>query len=270
MKKLFIIPVLLMTNYVYAQNYNMVSDNACAYMEINTDYGNLPRFNFKGTQWIEGRNGQEYKIQIINNCPTRVMAIVSVDGLNVLNGERANFRQSGYVLNPSSSYEIRGWRKSNQSVANFYFTYPEDSYSNRVGKNTELGVIGAAFFAEKQENFVYPMPRAEMDNDTRMKEHSRKSNSPSVASASREMSKSHNESSDLGTGWGDTSYSPVYSTSFIKESSNPFSVIKVKYDTYENLVRIGAIPYYYHRNRNYYEPDAFPGEYAPEPPRRWR
>ena len=43
-----------------------------------------------------------------------------------------------------------------------------------------------------------------------------------------------------------------------------------EYDTYENLVRIGAIPYYYHRNRKYYEPDAFPGEYAPEPPRRWR
>lgn len=51
-----------------------------------------------------------------------LFAVVSVDGVNVVSGETASVRQSGYVLDPWRGVRIRGWRKSLDEIASFYFT----------------------------------------------------------------------------------------------------------------------------------------------------
>jgi len=85
----------------------------------------------------------------------RLLAVVSVDGVNVVTGESASPDQSGYVLDPGDYVNIQGWRKDLDRTAAFYFSDPADSYAARTGRPNDLGVIGVALFRERE---VEPAP----------------------------------------------------------------------------------------------------------------
>src|SRR5207249_7145205 len=86
-----------------------------------------------------------------NRLREDVLTVVSVDGVNVISGESADPGQTGYVLSPSRSYDILGWRKSLAETAAFYFTALSDSYAARTGRPDNVGVVGVAVFRRKQE-----------------------------------------------------------------------------------------------------------------------
>jgi hypothetical protein len=79
----------------------------------------------------------------------RVLAVVSVDGVNVITGEDADPDQSGYVIEPDATVDIQGWRKDFERTAAFYFTDVGDAYASRTGRPGNLGVIGIAAFRER-------------------------------------------------------------------------------------------------------------------------
>ncbi len=112
----------------------------------------------RGEYWIAGQPGAKYAIQIRNSQGSRVLAVTSVDGLNVLSGETADFGQSGYVFESGQRYGIEGWRKSDQEIAAFVFTASGDSYAERVGKPHDMGVIGVALFRERPPVALYSPP----------------------------------------------------------------------------------------------------------------
>ena len=64
-------------------------------------------------------------------------------------GETANWSQTGYVLAPGQGYDIKGWRKSLQRMAAFFFTEHQNSYAARTGRPDNVGVIGVAVFRRK-------------------------------------------------------------------------------------------------------------------------
>jgi hypothetical protein len=109
----------------------------------------LPVYFSQGQYWVAGQPGAKYAIQIRNSRGSRVLAVTSVDGLNVLSGETADFGQSGYVFESGQRYGIDGWRKSDSEVAAFVFTASGDSYAERIGKPRDVGVIGVALFRER-------------------------------------------------------------------------------------------------------------------------
>jgi len=96
------------------------------------------------------RPGNEYAIRIRNCSDRRVLAVVSVDGVNVVTGETAAPEQSGYVIEPYGYVTIEGWRKSLERTAAFYFSDPGDAYATRTGRPDDLGVIGVALFRERE------------------------------------------------------------------------------------------------------------------------
>src|SRR5256885_11315207 len=108
-----------------------------------------------GRRYIVGTPGHEYAVRIRNATGERILAVTSVDGVNVVSGETASPEQSGYVLDPYGSVEIAGWRKSLDRTAAFYFTDLRDSYAARTGRPANVGVIGVAVFTEKQPPIVY-------------------------------------------------------------------------------------------------------------------
>lgn len=118
----------------------------------------LPVYFSQGQYWVAGQPGAKYAIQIRNTRGTRVLAVTSVDGLNVLSGETADYGQSGYVFESGQRYGIDGWRKSDSQVAAFVFTASGDSYAERIGKPRDLGVIGVALFREQPPVAVYSPP----------------------------------------------------------------------------------------------------------------
>ena len=94
----------------------------------------LPVYSGGGRNWVVGTPGQEYSIRYCNSTPGRVLAVMSVDGVNVVSGDTASPSQSGYVLGPYECADIQGWRKNMSRTAAFYFTELPDAYATRTGR----------------------------------------------------------------------------------------------------------------------------------------
>ena len=67
------------------------------------------------------RMGAEYTIGVNNHGPRRIEAVVSVDGLSVINGRPASEKSIGYLVNANSHIVIKGWRRDKETVAAFTF-----------------------------------------------------------------------------------------------------------------------------------------------------
>ena len=215
-----------------------------------------------GQAWVEGRPGNEYQVRVRSTAGEDLLAIVSVDGINVLSGETANPSQGGYVLSPWRSMDIAGWRKSLDNTAAFYFTSLGDSYAGRTGRPANVGVIGVALFQRKAEppvGFMAPSPYAKDE-----------ARAPSAGASREESAGSHAKraapSAPLATGHGRIEHNPARWTSFERATSRPVETLTIRYDSRRNLVAMGVIEV----PRR--EPDAFPG-FVPDPVARgtpWR
>src|SRR4030095_14278963 len=114
-----------------------------------------------GRYWVVGTPGQEYSFRYCNSTPGRVLAVMSVDGVNVVSGDTAAPSQSGYVLGPYECADIQGWRKSMTRTAAFYFTELPDAYATRTGRPENVGVIGVAVFREQRRiAWRAPIPKS--------------------------------------------------------------------------------------------------------------
>src|ERR1700730_10368782 len=114
---------------------------------------------YNGEYWVAGKPGARYAIQIHNRLGERLLAVTSVDGVNVVSGATAGWDQNGYVFGPGERYQITGWRKTDAEVAAFTFADSSNSYAERTGRPANVGVIGVALFREREPQAVYPPPK---------------------------------------------------------------------------------------------------------------
>ena len=237
----------------------------------------LPVYYAHGTYWIAGTPGRRYGLLIRNALGERVLAVASVDGINVLSGAPAAVDQVGYVLGPRERYEIDGWRKSDNEVAAFEFVASPQSYAERTGRASNVGVVGVAVFRERPEPPPSLAPSPSIDGYA-----SDAARAPTSGTARREAAASPPaepaagasvtprlaEAPKLGTGHGERETSVVGHTDFERLSDRPDEVLRVRFDSYEHLVAMGVIRQPAPRLP---QPDAFPGSamlgYVPDPPR---
>jgi hypothetical protein len=120
-------------------------------ISLNDESGRaLPGFSAGGKTFAVGQPGSRYIIVLRNNTPARFEAVVSVDGLDVIDGKDAGFGKRGYLLNPHASLEIEGFRRSEAAVAAFRFGSVRGSYAQKTtGDSRNVGVIGVALFHER-------------------------------------------------------------------------------------------------------------------------
>jgi hypothetical protein len=232
----------------------------------------LPIYRHRGERWVAGVPGHRYAIGVQSQAEVRLLAVMSVDGLNVLSGETAGWDQRGYVFAPGERYEVAGWRKSQDRIAAFEFASLPDSYAARTGRPENVGVIGVALFREAFHPAVGARPLAPLsrraDADGRDRAESSPSASPSPADVSGEgtgASKRAEESSRLGTAHGRSENSWVSFTAFERAQASPDEVITIRYDRRENLVAMGVIA------PPTAAPDPFPSSilgFVPDPPPR--
>ncbi|GAA6143526.1 hypothetical protein [Hydrogenophaga sp. 5NK40-0174] len=238
----------------------------------------LPVYHHKGEYWVAGRPGARYAIGLRNQTGRRLLSVVSVDGVNVITGQSAAYEQNGYVLASGQSYDVTGWRKSDNHVAAFHFTKARKSYASRTGRPFDLGVIGAAVFRERPPiRHHHDRHRAPWFNDWFGDEsgelHERQemeSRAPSAKSAP--LGKSHraeaeDRSSRLGTGHGRQEYDRIGHTRFERLHASPDEIISIRYDSYANLVARGVIPRRHRHDHSH--PRPFPHApqhgYVPDP-----
>ncbi len=112
--------------------------------------GYLPAYSSGGRNSVVGREGQRYAIEIRNLTGARLEVVLSVDGLDVIDGKGASYGKRGYLIEPHGELEVDGFRKSYSEVAAFRFSGIDASYAaRRHGDTRNVGVIGAAVFHER-------------------------------------------------------------------------------------------------------------------------
>jgi hypothetical protein len=232
----------------------------------------LPVYQHRGRYYVVGRPSNEYQIRVRNRAGADILAVVSVDGVNAVNGETANWSQPGYILGAYQAYDIRGWRKSLQRVAAFFFTEHQNSYAARTGRPDNVGVVGVAVFrrkAEPEARIEQSPPREEpytsgaarddspfpSGADERSRLGVRGLSEEAGAEARRVRPQ---QSPSLGTGHGRSVSSHVTHASFERATASPEEVIAIHYDSYSNLVAMGVI-----RAPRIATP--FPGSFVPDP-----
>jgi len=227
---------------------------------------------FRGEYWVAGTPGARYAIEIRNRIGSRLLAVTSVDGVNVISGETAGWDQSGYVFVPGQGYQITGWRKSDAEIAAFAFTALPDSYAALTGRPANIGVIGVAVFRER------PPPSVSVPSESNWprrqwpaagSESRAQAAAPTSPAASPPMASGDSapkSQPDLGTGHGEREYSYVSHTEFRRIQDEPNEVIRIRYDSLEKLVAMGVL------TRPHPTPvgaDPFPASahhYVPDPP----
>jgi hypothetical protein len=118
-------------------------------VQIMRDSGEtLPTYQLRDRYYVEGSVGERYIIRITNPTERRIEAVVSVDGLDVIDGENGDLRKRGYVVPPYGETRIEGFRTSQADVATFRFSSVGGSYAGQKGKARNVGVIAVALFEE--------------------------------------------------------------------------------------------------------------------------
>ena len=114
-----------------------------------------------GRFYLEAKEGSRYEIVLQNRTRDRLGVVVTVDGLNVISGERAGGGDRMYVLDPWGSTTIRGWRTSLSDVRRFTFVDERTSYAARSGKaNGRMGWIEVKAYRERWHAYPYPLRQA--------------------------------------------------------------------------------------------------------------
>ncbi len=229
-----------------------------------TEQRALPIYWHQGNAYVVGSPGNEYQIGVRNATGVDVLAVVSVDGVNVVSGETATPNQTGYLIDQWQQMNIAGWRKNLSRTAAFYFTSLGDSYAARTGRLNHVGVIGAALYRRKSDPVAYApeLSAPQTYSGARDRAESSAPATQSAPSIREEKSLADQRSNTLGTGHGRQETSPARYTSFERATSGPEEIIRIYYDSHANLVARGVIP-----RESWREPQPFPGRFVPDPPR---
>ena len=260
---------------------------------VDADQGStLWPTRFHGRDYIAGAPGHRFSVALQNRTGGRVLAVLSVDGVNAISGQTAAASQAGYVLEPWQRIEVRGWRKSHADIAEFYFTDLPDSYGARTGRPENVGVIGVAAFRERRPPVAYVAPaapyahgapppyaqarpqsgsaaagRASGATSGVAKAGANASAAPVAADAMARAESRHDPAlaevaaQQLGTGHGARRYDPVAQTQFERASRHPEQRTALFYDAYDALAARGVFGPRHHAA----SPDPFPLGFVPDP-----
>jgi len=255
---------------------------------VDRDSGRqLDTYYRHGEYWVAGEPGARYSIRIRNHLGERVLAVTSVDGINVITGENAGWDQSGYVFDGWEDYQIDGWRKSDTQVAAFAFAAAPASYAARTGRPENVGIIGIALFREQPAYAALPPPAPQIAANgvagaqrfPPAMDRARSGPAAPAAESAAADAKAAELAADapagapllqapsLGTAHGEREYSYAAHTHFIRRQWHPDEIIRIRYDRLENLVAMGIVRA---RPQDLAHPRPFPGtdgqDYVPDPP----
>ncbi len=218
---------------------------------VDEGSADLPTYLQSGRRFVLGQLGQRYRIRIVNPTGSRVEAVVSVDGLDAIDGKPANLNKRGYLVGPYDSVVVDGFRTSLDSVATFRFSSVHDSYADRTGHPRNVGVVGVAFFRERPPPppppvaRVAPPHRVAPDAPRAAPSPAPAAEGAGAASESRRASSApaddslSNDRPGLGTQFGEARESHVMEVAFVRADRGPVAVSELRYDDRDGLLARG-------------------------------
>ena len=257
----------------------MWADGSVVDVQLQVDGDAAPLYvspNGDRRHYFEAFAGRNYSVVLRNNSGRRVGVLLTVDGLNVVNGEvtRLASDEPMYVLGPWESATIRGWRSSMDEVRRFVFVDEKRSYASRTGQaNSDMGWIRVLAFREQQPvayfwNGVRKPDIDDRDRESRPDDGYERSKSQPEAQAPQSgksgakaapaptmqradgTSEKQMASGDMlnggsssypGTGWGDRRTDRVHYVDFTPERRAVDQLV-FRYEYAKGLVALGIYP----------------------------
>jgi len=253
----------------------MWADDNVVDVQLQVDGDAAPLYvspNGDRRHYFEAFAGRNYSVVLRNNSGRRIGVLLTVDGLNVVNGEATRLASDEpmYVLGPWESATIRGWRSSMDEVRRFVFVDEKRSYASRTGQaNSDMGWIRVLSFREQQPVAYFwngvrkpaddrdnaPRPEAGMErskNDTGAappQASSKQAPEPTMqrmdGSEEKEMAsgdmQKDQSGSFPGTGWGDRRTDRVHYVDFTPERRAADQLV-FRYEYARGLVALGIYP----------------------------
>jgi hypothetical protein len=202
-----------------------------------------------GRHYVEARRGARYTLRLSNRTGERLAVLMTVDGLNVISGERQAVDQRGrmYVLDPWETADIQGWRTSLEDIRRFTFVDERASYAARSGQaNSRMGWIELAVYRERHRAWRSQRPDVTTQDAPASAPKGGDRAADGAAKAGRE--EGMGRESYPGTGWGDPARDPVRLVDFDPEA-RPAEKTTLRYEYAPALRALGILPWQSTRDR---------------------
>ncbi len=217
-------------------NVQIVSDSG----EEFPKYRTYPRFRQGGNFfYMEAVKGQRYSIQVTNKSNKRIGVVIAVDGRNIIDGKKSELKRDErmYIIAPHETNMLEGWRTGIDRTNRFYFTEQSDSYAEKVFSDASaMGTIALAVYKEKLPELI---PYS--GSSSRMKEAPAETVPGAPATGRSADRVEQKKTEEAGTGFGETTYSPVRLVHFDPDHATAEKII-LKYEWRSELCRKGIIP----------------------------
>jgi hypothetical protein len=222
-------------------------------VEVLTGGWAREKYPARGRIYVEAVEGEEYAIRLSNPLPVRVAVALSVDGLNTIDARRTTARDaSKWVIPPYGSITVSGWQMSSTRARRFYFTNERDSYANRIGQPSDMGVITAVFFRERRNRSDIFHPPGTHESQTGSEDRSESkqraqtgasptANAERGNASGRAMPPPRADDDYAATGIGRSVTNDVWRVQMDLESS-PAASVTLRYEYRDALVRLGVLP----------------------------
>ncbi|HVG35077.1 MAG TPA: hypothetical protein VM911_18560 [Pyrinomonadaceae bacterium] len=255
------------------------------WFDVDVLVGGVPleEYAARGRRYVEALEGAEYELRIRNPLGVRVAVALSVDGLNTIDARRTSaMNASKWVIQPYGTISIRGWQMSSARARRFYFTNERESYGAKLGQTSNLGVISAVFFRERQPVVIVPPPRPyplgrddERGESRRPQTESQAPRSSRDSAGSAGASKSRSaeaypapDDDYAATGIGRNVHNDVRWVNMDLQP-RPVGEVTIRYEYRASLVRLGILPRPYPRPDTLHRRESSTGfedrRYSPEP-----
>jgi len=257
-----------------AESQTLRARSASYELEVLVDGAPARTFVHAGETHILGEQGSRYILRVHNRAGRRIEAVVSVDGLDVIDGKPGDFANKRGYLVPAYGYvDIEGWRLSDREAAAFRFAPIGESYAAKTGSARNVGVIGVAVFPERvvrapspvyvprrpsySEADQYGAARDSYDDAPRAEakaaRESERSSAPPAApmgsaghpstvdtSPTTSTAPQRRSRSGLGTEFGEARSSRIEHVAFVRaQPSRPASVLGARYNDRAGLYALG-------------------------------
>lgn len=225
----------------------------------------IVEYEHKDQVFIEGRSGSNYEIELRNNNHFRVEAILSVDGLSVIDGKEAGPNSRSYMIPARGTLRVPGWLLDSGTAAKFAFAEKQAAYAAKSGTGSQnVGVIGALIYREK---WTYPISSwgvgSPMINNTNLSYHGITTSCASTNTNVCPTTTTFQQA--LGTAFGDAT---DFSTKLVAfERGDQLAIMTLFYDNMRGL-RARGVPIE-RKPKVFSQPNAFPGLVGCIPPRGW-
>ena len=198
-----------------------------------------PRIRQEGRYfYLEAARNERYSISVSNRSAGSIGVVIAVDGRNIISGGKSVLARSErmYIIEPYGTQTFEGWRTGMDRTNRFYFTEQADSYAERAfSDGSAMGTIAVAVYREK-ENL-----RQFGENEIAAPRRSSPGAGSPAPSESRSADRLEKKKSEqAGTGFGETTYSPVRIVQFEPEYRASEKIV-LKYEWRTELCRKGII-----------------------------